>query len=245
MSEESTYVPRVERRKWRRAGFGIILILLGGLFLLQQVTNFRFENWWALFILIPAFGSLSTALVIYQKTGRFNEGVRSSLGGALIILTVAFIFLLDLSWRIWWPMMLIIPGLNLLSQGFPLPGSREAELPLANRLYRPWLGWVGLAVMLLGAGFLAKNLDLFNPGDLLNRWWALIILVPAVGGVVTWLRLAVQGQAVTWAGMTTIFNTVIFAAVGLIALLGIDWNILTPVLIIAAGLIILLGVFRR
>ncbi|HMN62375.1 MAG TPA: hypothetical protein PJ988_18560 [Anaerolinea sp.] len=64
MTDETTYMPRDDRKKRNRVVFGVILILLGGLFLLQQYTHFDFRNWWALFILIPAFGAFTSAVVL-------------------------------------------------------------------------------------------------------------------------------------------------------------------------------------
>jgi len=39
---------------------GVILVVLGGIFLVRNtgILNYSFTNWWALFILIPALGSL-------------------------------------------------------------------------------------------------------------------------------------------------------------------------------------------
>ncbi len=245
MSDESTYIPRENRRLRNRVFFGILLILIGALFLLSQFTSFEFYNWWALFILIPVFGSFSSAWFIFQRNGRFSEGVRSSIGGGLIILTVAVIFLLNLNWSAWWPLMVLVPGFVVFANGFPLPGSKELERPLAQRLYRPWMGWTGLGVMALGAGFLADRLGIYNPALVSLNWWAVPILIPAAGGVLTALRLLFSGAGFGWAAMSNLFNTVIFAAVGLVAFYGINWNILVPVLIIAAGLVLLVGVFRR
>jgi hypothetical protein len=245
MSDESTYIPRDNRRIRNRAFFGILLIVLGAIFLLRQFTSFDFRNWWAIFILIPAFGSFSSAWMIYRHSGRFNEGVRSSIGGGLIVLTVALIFFFDLDWSTWWPLMLLVPGFVLFISGFTLPGSKELQRPLAQRLYRPWLGWTGLGVMLLGAGFLANLLGIYDPALLFPNWWALAILIPAAGGGLTALRLLVGGAGLGWAAMSNLLTTAIFAVVGLVAFFGIGWNLLTPIIIIAMGLILLVGVFRR
>jgi len=245
MSDEAVYMPRDDRKKRNRVVFGVILILLGGVFLLQQYTNFEFRNWWALFILIPAFGAFTSAVVLWQQSGRFTEGVRGSIGSGLMTLTVAVIFLLNLNWGVWWPLMVIMFGFTLLLSGFPTPGSREAERPLSRRLYRPWLGWTGLGAMVLGAGFLSANLGYYNPALLTLNWWAVPILIPALGGVLTALRLLFSGEGLGWASISNLVTTAIFAVVGLVALSGISWSLLTPIIIIAVGLILLVGAFRR
>ena len=133
------------RRNSNRLFFGLILILIGIIFLLQQFGDFSFRNWWALFIMIPAFGSFSTAWYAYQRNHSLNEGVRAGVGGGLITLTISLMFLFNLNWGIWWPLMVVVPGLVIMFNGFSLPGSRESARPLAMRLYRPWSGWIGLA----------------------------------------------------------------------------------------------------
>lgn len=233
------------RRGSRRVFFGLILVLVGVLFLLQQIAGLDLRNWWALFILIPAFGSFSTAFFAYQSSGRVNEGVRAGVGGGIIVLAVAIMFLLGLDWIIWWPLMILVPALTVLFNGFTLPGSREAGRPLSQRLYRPWTGWVGLGGIYIGAGFLLANLDILNPASILRNWWAVAILIPALGGLVTFLRLLLAGEGLGWPALNTLIAAAVFGAAGLIAYLGTDWNLLLPILLIAGGLVLLTGVFRR
>ena len=99
--------------------------------------------------------------------------------------------------------------------------------------------------MLLGAGFLLDKLHIFSPALYNLNWWAVPILVPAVGGVLTALRLLVTGEGFGWASVSNLVTTAIFAVVGLVALIGIGWNLLAPIIIIAVGLILLTGAFRR
>jgi hypothetical protein len=233
------------RRGSRRLFFGLVLIVVGVLFLLQQIIGLNFRNWWAFFILVPAFGSFSSAFYAYRASGRFTEAVRAGIGGGLIILTVAVILLFDLDWAVWWPLMVIVPGLTVFFNGFTLPASREADRALEKRLYRPWTGWVGVGIIYLGTGFLLSNLRLFEPRALLLNWWSVAILIPALGGVITFLRLVLGGAGLGWAAVSTLTAAAVFAVVGSIALFGADWTLLTPVLLIAIGIILLTGVFRR
>jgi hypothetical protein len=114
---------REARREERRARHGssdtpwvggVILILLGVIFLLQNFTQFQLNNWWALFILIPAFGSFATAWNIYRQTGRLNRPVRGALisGGVFLLITAAFLF--NLNWGLVFPVLLIAWGVSLL-----------------------------------------------------------------------------------------------------------------------------------
>jgi cation transport ATPase len=96
---------------------GVVLIALGGLFLLSNfLPGFNLTNWWAVFILIPALFSLNRAWQSYRRNGRLTRGGRSSLIGGLLILTVALIFLLGLNWGVVWPVFIIIAGLGILLQ---------------------------------------------------------------------------------------------------------------------------------
>jgi O-antigen/teichoic acid export membrane protein len=96
---------------------GAILILVGVIFLLGQLTSFRLNNWWALFILIPAFGSFAGAWGAYRKHERFNRAVRSSLIGGIILTAVALIFLFELDMGRYWPVFVIIAGVASLLSG--------------------------------------------------------------------------------------------------------------------------------
>ena len=94
---------------------GAILILIGVIFLAQNLTDWDVGNWnwWALFILIPAFGSLANAWRIYQAEGRVPK-MRGPLVGGFALLLVTIILLFDLDWGTMWPLFLIIVGVGAL-----------------------------------------------------------------------------------------------------------------------------------
>lgn len=94
---------------------GLVLIGLGLFFLLNNFVNIRlFENWWALFILIPAFSNLNSAWKRYRAAGAWTESAVSALTGGLLIGAVAMIFLFNLSFGTFWPVLLIILGFSIL-----------------------------------------------------------------------------------------------------------------------------------
>ena len=97
---------------------GLVLIAIGAFFLINNFTNFRLANWWALFILIPAFGSLGNFVRAYRQSGRFNNEARSSLIWSFILFFVAATFIFGWSWGMVWPVLLIIGGLGALLSGF-------------------------------------------------------------------------------------------------------------------------------
>jgi len=97
---------------------GAVLILLGVVFLLQNVSDFELHNWWALFILIPAAGAFSRAWTTYQSEGgRFTSQARGSLFGGVILLMVAAAFLFSLNWSLLFPVLLMLAGASLLING--------------------------------------------------------------------------------------------------------------------------------
>jgi len=94
---------------------GAVLILLGIIFLVLNLTGLYLANWWALFILIPALGSFAAAWRAYQEAGgRFTAAVRGPAIGGLVLLALTFIFLFRLDWGRIWPIFLIIGGLAAL-----------------------------------------------------------------------------------------------------------------------------------
>ena len=98
-------------------GFGLVLIAVGSLFLLSNFTGFRLNNWWALFILIPAFGSLGNAWHVYRSRGRMTGEAAGSLVGSLAIFFTAAVFLFGWNWGAVWPFYLVIAGLGALVSG--------------------------------------------------------------------------------------------------------------------------------
>ena len=96
---------------------GVILIGIGLVFLLGNVTSFAFHNWWALFILIPGVASLVNSYQSYHEDGRFSERARGPFIGGLILIFIASIFIFNLNWGAVWPVFLIIGGFGALLKG--------------------------------------------------------------------------------------------------------------------------------
>src|ERR1700690_2766375 len=102
---------RWQRRAERRAALGggawlggAALVLLGLLLLGQNMKMLTFENWWALFILLPALGSFGTAWRMVQASGgHFTMGARGSIIVGLLLTLVAVMFLFNLNWIIFGP----------------------------------------------------------------------------------------------------------------------------------------------
>lgn len=119
MSDQFSYETDDQRRSWRRdrnPGWvgGGILILLGLIFLVKNMTGWELNNWWALFILIPAFSSFSRAYWMYRNDGRLSQAARGPLLGGFVLTFVSLAFLFNIGFGAFWPVLLIVGGLLLL-----------------------------------------------------------------------------------------------------------------------------------
>jgi len=122
------HAARHQRREERRAARGgrnggawvggAVLIILGIVFLLQNTGAFSLENWWALFILIPARGAFGRAWRTYQDAGgRITAAVRSALIGGVVLTMVSAAFLFNLNWGLLAPVLILLAGIGLLING--------------------------------------------------------------------------------------------------------------------------------
>jgi len=110
-----------EHMYWSRAAMGLVIVLVGVLFLLRNLgialPFMQLHNWWTLFVLIGAVPSLAYAAQRYRRTGKLDPRVVHSLLSAAMIVTVSILFLLDLSLERWWPLFVIYGGLWTLVRG--------------------------------------------------------------------------------------------------------------------------------
>jgi len=77
----------------------VVIILVGVVFLIKNTgwlgTDWNFGNWWALFILIPAFGSFANAWNSYVSGRRsFGPAAARSVMFGLLFLAITIVFLL-------------------------------------------------------------------------------------------------------------------------------------------------------
>ncbi|KAA3616143.1 MAG: hypothetical protein DWQ05_10365 [Calditrichaeota bacterium] len=94
---------------------GLVLVLMGLFFLSNNFFDFYLDNWWALFILIPAFMAFNEAWKLYKNNdSKMTRAVKNRIVGGVFPLTVALIFLLDFNWATVWPIFIIIIGVSML-----------------------------------------------------------------------------------------------------------------------------------
>ena len=224
---------------------GAVLIMVGFVFLAQQFGSFTLRNWWALFILIPAFSSFATAITMWQKDKKFHVGVWSTLYGGVFPLLVALMFLFDFDWGLYWPLFVIVGGVGMMISGLPFPRPQDVRVPDALLKHRAWPFFIGLSGTLLGVTFLGRNLDLFDLTTLIpfENWWGVFILIAALGGIFTGLALLL-GRHSFWLAAINFAGAFAAGWAGVVAILNLDWNMMnmvTPVILILAGLALLIG----
>lgn len=115
---------REQRHAERRASrgnsgwiIGAVFILLGVLLIFQNMGAITLNNWWALFILIPAAGSFGAAWNIFNNNGGELSAavIGPSLAGLVFTaLTVVFLLELNLNWSLVGPIVLILIGASML-----------------------------------------------------------------------------------------------------------------------------------
>jgi O-antigen/teichoic acid export membrane protein len=118
---------RWQEREFRRDSYwglggswvlGLILIALGAIFLAQNFGYPVPRNWWALFILLPAFACFGGAWSMYQRNGgRVTPPVTSAAVTGLFLTALAVIFLLGVDLGKFWPVILIVLGVAALLGG--------------------------------------------------------------------------------------------------------------------------------
>jgi hypothetical protein len=130
MSQEQSPHPRQDDKAPARPAWiaGGVLILIGVVFIVRNIAGFSLDNWWALFILIPAIGSLATSYQMYERHGRrFTGAARGPLLGGLFLLGLTAVFLFKLDWGRIWPFILILAGLGVLLGSFERKNERKDE----------------------------------------------------------------------------------------------------------------------
>lgn len=91
---------------------GLILILLGVLFLLTQMERISWQDWWAYFLV--GLGGIFLVTGVAGLSGRHSAGGRMVAGAVLIVIGGAHL----LGLNVWWPYLLIVIGAAILISAF-------------------------------------------------------------------------------------------------------------------------------
>jgi uncharacterized membrane protein len=226
---------------------GVTFLLLGALFLWLTISPHAAENWWAVFILIPGLMFMGLAWVATERSnGRFPFLTRFLTGISAILLTVTGIFLFNLSWNSWWPLMIVVPGASLW---YACLGMNRRENHAVETAVSGLGRSVGFTTALLGGTFLADQLDIISLYGIFGnfRWWGLFVMIPAVGALIEVLKLRRKGSYLV--AETCLWLTVVFVGgTAVQELTGANWaqmDGLIGVWLVATGIILLLTSRRR
>jgi surface polysaccharide O-acyltransferase-like enzyme len=99
---------------------GLILIVIGGLLLLQAFGVTLPSRWWALLFLIPAAVALFEAWRVYRREQRVTVGSAAPFAAAvaLTLLTLAILTDIAINWNVIGPIALILVGAGMLTRRF-------------------------------------------------------------------------------------------------------------------------------
>jgi hypothetical protein len=104
---------------------GTVLIVVGFIFLVQNLIGFHLQNWWALFIAVGGVFALVTAWRYYRQDGFVSRRVVGAASGSLVPFIVSAIFLFNLDWSRMWPLFLIAGGIGMLANRAESAGGRS------------------------------------------------------------------------------------------------------------------------
>jgi hypothetical protein len=100
--------------------------------------------------------------------------------------------------------------------------------------------WVfGVMLILIGVLVLLSNAGLFS----LRNWWALFILIPAAGSFTAAFNQFKAAGRLTAGARSSLIGGFIITMVAAMFLIGLNWGLLWPVLLILAGVGALLNAF--
>jgi len=94
---------------------GLILILLGVLFLLTEMGRIGWENWWAYFLVgLGGIFLLEALIRAFSPEGR--KGISGKIIAGLILAVIGGAHIIG--FEEWWPLILIAVGVGVLVSGF-------------------------------------------------------------------------------------------------------------------------------
>jgi len=94
---------------------GLILVLLGVLFLLSEMDKIRWSEWWAYFLV--GLGAILIIDALFRATSpEGRKGVWGKVVAGLILMAIGGAHLVG--FEEWWPLILIALGVGVLVSGF-------------------------------------------------------------------------------------------------------------------------------
>ena len=92
----------------------IVFIIIGAVLIVANISDFSFDNWWVLFMLIPVGLFAKNIYDDYQENGRITNQSTGVIIASLAILATVAIFLVEaITWSMIWPIGLIFAGVAI------------------------------------------------------------------------------------------------------------------------------------
>jgi hypothetical protein len=127
-----------------------------------------------------------------------------------------------------------------MSQDYPPPPDDPTQKHHTNPA---WVG--GLVLVVIGILFLLQNLNIVGPLPLLRNWWALFILIPAVGAFYRVGQDIQSNGRLTGLGRGSLVSGLVLGFLSAIFLFDLNWSVIWPIFLIIAGIGALLGMLYR
>ena len=217
MMKQDTVQPSHQPRKLTMTDWGGAALLFVGLLFIgvNLLGAGRLDNWWGLFILLPGMLFLGMGWQARSVDGRLPILARLSVGSGLVVTTVALMFLLNLNWSIWWPLMIIMPGAALWIVGAPAGG-------LGVTAVLRWGRWTSVTMLLLGLTFLVEQLTPISLSAVFGdfHWWGIYTLIPGVGAFVEAVRIL---RRAPWTATGLLILGVWIISAGFMEILDPNW----------------------
>lgn len=91
-----------------------VFIIVGVVLIIANVSDFSFDNWWVLFMLIPVGLFGKNIYNDYQANGRITSQSTGAIIAMLAVLATAATFLFEaITWGMIWPIGLIFAGIAI------------------------------------------------------------------------------------------------------------------------------------
>lgn len=216
--------------------FGLTLMLLGILAFLLQTDIFILRNWWVVFILAPGVVLLYISFADYRNTKRisFKSSVFFLIGSVLNAVSVILLF--ELAWKVFWPLIILFPGIGLIAGAFYLNKFYKHE----NRFQflKIWFFAIGGVTIIIALFMILSYTKIFILRDYFPRWWGIMIIFISLGGVVNIIRFFIKKIRRFSYLLVHVLLTLFFLLTGLFIYFKIPWGYLAASLLFASGFFI-------
>ena len=134
------------------------------------------------------------------------------------------------------------PGLVLAMNEEIKPDIAKSDQHPSKRVHdnNRWI--IGLALMLIGGIFLARNLAWGQ----MDRWWFILLIIPSIGAFTTaWRRYRTFGRTQRIIVIRPVILGFIFLLAAVIPLFDLRGEMVLPLLLITTGIVTLVMVWLR